>query len=98
MEVYGGGNFRRSGVGFSLGFRVPKAKGWAVSLCGVVGGIAGDLGEIGEGILGCSGGVLDAGLLGEAEAEVGCSWVDFGEGMVTLSLGIVSGKRRLSSG
>ena len=75
LEVCGGGNFRRGGVGFRLGLRRIPAKCRAISLRGVVGGIAGNLGEIGEGTLEDFGGVLGTGLLGEGEAEIRCFWV-----------------------
>ena len=51
----------------------------------MVGEVADGLGEIGGRILGCSGGVLGAGSLGEGEAEVGCFLVDFW-GRMALSL------------
>ena len=92
LEVCGGGNFRRGGVGFRLGLRQIPAKCRAGFSAGRKGEVAGGSSEIRGWILGCSGGVLDAGSLEEGEAEVRRFWVDFRGVLDALSLGAASGK------
>ena len=59
------------------GFQGAGGERLGCSLCGMVGEVAGDLGEIGEGILEDFGGVSGFGLLWKDGRKVGCFWMDF---------------------
>ena len=72
-----GWEFQERWCWVSVGLRQIPAKCWAGFSAGRKGEVAGGSSEIWGWILGCSGGVLDAGSLEEGEAEVRRFWVDF---------------------